>query len=152
MCFLIKITLQNDSCTDLIYGLFLHPVRLLHTAVNHCTMRQHRGKAFILKMHRNVRKGLCQMLQKDIYIFCRFRRCPVHIQRIAHDKERDLIFFRILFEIFYYLCRMYRFKGGCKDSQRITYCDPYAFATVIYAYQSVHRSAKLRFLWLMTIK
>ena len=106
-------------------------------------MGQDRGETLILKVDRNVGKSLCKMLQEDVDILCSLRRSTVHIARITNDKAHDILIFGIFFKIIYYLCRMYRFKSGRKDTERIAHSDSDPFSTVIYAYNPIHRRAKL---------
>ena len=54
----------------------------------------------------------------------------------------DSLVFGVIFQIFYYLCRINRFESGCEYPERIACGNSRTFPTVIYSYQSFH-GAKL---------
>ena len=85
----------------------------------------------------------CEMLQKYIDILRSLRRGTVHIDRISHHEAHYSLILSVVFEIFYYLCRMYRLQGRRKDTERIAYCDTHTFTSVIYANYPVHIRRKV---------
>ena len=81
---------------------------------------------------------LCQLLQEHIHVCRSFGRLSVHIHRIPHHKGFYILLLSVSFEIFYYLCSLYRIQGRSKYAERIANRNSRPFAPVIYAYIPVH--------------
>ncbi len=107
-------------------------------------MSQDGSEPFILKSHGNIRKSLRQPLQERVHILLRFRRSSVHIDRIAHHKASYLFIFGIIFQIFYYLCRLYRLQGRRENAEGVAYGNSHPLSSVVYTYDSVHTAGKVK--------
>ena len=91
-----------------------------------------------LKRYGNVREGFPKFWQEGVHVGLCLRRAAVQINGISYHKSNDSLFLSISFEIFYYLCRVYRIKSLSKDPKGVAYCKAGTFEPKIYAYYPVH--------------
>lgn len=67
-----------------------------------------------------------------------FGRRIVHILGITDHEANYRLILSIIFDSFYYLCRMYGIQCGCKDAKRVTDREARPLSAVIYADNPVH--------------
>ena len=134
----VKIGLQDEGCAHFVDGRLVAPVHLLHAAVDHGPVGEHRGEALVLERDGNRREMLLEEVQERVDVRSRLGRGVVEIHGVAHHETLDRLRCGILFQIIYYLCRRNSLQGRSEDPQRIADRDADAFSSVIDSYDSVH--------------
>ena len=105
-------------------------------------MCQHRGKALVLKCHRHIREGLCQLAEKNVHIGRGLGVGSVKIEGIAHDKLGYSLPKGVFLKIIYYLCSRDSFKRRGKDTKRVALSEPYPRPAIVNSDYPVHEPQK----------
>ena len=134
----VQVRLKYDCGANPVHLGLVLAARSLHPSVDHHPVGQDRSETFVLEGDRDIREGCLQFFYEGVHSGKSLGRSPVHIHRIPYHKAGYSLVLGVFFEIFYYLCRIDRVKGGSEYAEGVAHGNAGASKPEVYSYNPVH--------------